>query len=512
MTLNRCFMLRGTGIRPFVLLLLSCLTLIPFTSQAQRTCGTQEYTDNMLKSNPNIRYRMRLVEDQTQENVKSSAARVNGDVVIPVVVHVVYQTTEQNISDAQIKSQIKVLNEDFQRKNSDRDQTPAIFQSVAANTGIRFQLATRDPNGNSTTGITRKKTYKASFYTNDNDVKYSAMGGVDPWPTDQYLNIWVCNLGLGILGYSQFPGGPKETDGVVIGYKFFGTIGDLKAPFNLGRTTTHEVGHWLNLRHIWGDGPCGVDDHVADTPAADAPSSGCYFGRKSCGSVNMTQNFMDYTDDACMNLFTKGQAQRMRALFAEGGHRHSLMESKGIPRNTPPKPEPQVTVLEFPDEVNIADVSKNSAFFSWNEVSSASQYMARMRRKGSNKWSPRKFQKTYVNATGLRSCTEYEFQLASISGSKSSSYSPSYIFKTEGCGSEAPIALQAPRSLKSQQIGSNQVKISWARVSGAVSYKVQYKIAGIKGIRSQLVSSNHMNIPKLRPGYRYIYRVRAHYA
>lgn len=496
----------------FLLSALLCLSTAPLL--AQRTCGTSQYMEEMIRSNPNIQYRMQMVEDQTQENVKSTVARVKGDIVIPVVVHVVHLNAEQNISDAQVMSQIKAMNADFQRKNIDRDQTPAIFQSVAASTGIRFQLATKDPKGNPTSGITRKKTFKSSFYTNDNDVKYSAMGGVDAWPTDQYLNIWVCNLGLGILGYSQFPGGPSETDGVVIGYKFFGTIGNLKAPFNLGRTTTHEVGHWLNLRHIWGDGPCGVDDHVADTPASDAPNQGCSFGHSSCGSVNMTQNFMDYTDDVCMNLFTKGQANRMRALFAPGGQRSSLLDSPAIPRNTAPTPEPESKpiAITYPEEVNVADVSANSAFLSWTDVSIAEKYMARLRRKGKRDWSPRNFEKTYINATGLKSCTEYEFQLASIVGKKTSPFSPTFLFKTEGCDVATQSNQGAPLGLKHQQVGRQQMKITWAPVAGAISYKVQYKIGGYKGIKSQVVSGREIIIPKLRPGVRYLYRVRAHFA
>jgi len=424
----------------------------------------------------------------------------------------VYTNAEQNISEAQINSQLKVLNADFQRKNTDQDQTPAIFQSVAASTGIRFQLASIDPQGNPTTGITRKKTYKNSFYTNDNDVKYSAMGGVDAWPTDQYLNIWVCNLGLGILGYSQFPGGPTETDGVVIGYKFFGTIGNLKAPFNLGRTTTHEVGHWLNLRHIWGDGPCGIDDHVADTPASDAPNQGCSFGHSSCGSVNMTQNFMDYTDDVCMNLFTRRQANRMRALFAVGGQRHSLLNSPALPQIPVPEPEAPPIVISYPQEVNVADVSSNSAFLSWAQVEIAEKYLARIRRKGNRDWSPRNFEKTYINATGLRSCTEYELQLASVVGKKTSDFSPTFIFKTEGCQVATPVSIKAPIGLKSQSLGGNQMKISWSPVPGAISYKVQYKIGGYKGIKSQVVSGEEILIPNIRSGVRYLFRVRAHYA
>ncbi|MEL6847205.1 MAG: M43 family zinc metalloprotease, partial [Bacteroidota bacterium] len=171
---------------------------------------------------------------------------------------------------------------------------------------------------------------------------------------------------LGILGYSQFPGGPAETDGVVISYKFFGTTGVVKRPFHLGRTTTHEVGHWLNLRHIWGDGPCGVDDLVDDTPGADGPNHGCAFGHSSCGSVNMTQNFMDYTDDACMNLFTKGQANRMRALFAPGGPRRSLLFSPGLVKEQAP-----IVSNYQPQNFQVHLVADNKVRMTWAPVDGA---------------------------------------------------------------------------------------------------------------------------------------------
>ena len=172
------------------------------------------------------------------------------------------------------KSQIDVLNQDYRGTNPDRSKVPDPWQSLAADPNIQFKLATKDPKGKATSGITRTKTTRDSFGTGDS-VKRDSEGGVAPWPTDRYLNFWVCNLGEGLLGYAQFPGGPAKTDGVVILYTAFGTKGAAAAPFNLGRTATHEVGHWLNLRHIWGDKTdCSGSDQVSDTPKAQMPNYG----------------------------------------------------------------------------------------------------------------------------------------------------------------------------------------------------------------------------------------------
>jgi len=162
-------------------------------------------------------------------------------------------------------------------------------------------------------------------------MKSASSGGSNAWPTNQYLNIWVCNMSGGILGYAQFPGGAAATDGVVIGYTCFGTTGTAQAPFNRGRTGTHEVGHWLNLRHIWGDATCG-NDLVSDTPVHNTSNYGCpsHPRSNSCGtSAEMFMNYMDYVDDACMQMFSNGQKARMQALFVSGGARASLASSPG---------------------------------------------------------------------------------------------------------------------------------------------------------------------------------------
>ncbi|SCY27236.1 Pregnancy-associated plasma protein-A [Nonlabens sp. Hel1_33_55] len=239
-----------------------------------------------------------------------------GVVNIPVIVHVLYNNNSENISDAQINSQIAVLNNDFRKTNSDAGSVPSEFAGLAADSEITFTLSS----------ITRTSSTRTSWGTND-AMKSSANGGVDAVDPANNLNIWVCNIGGGILGYAQFPGGPASTDGVVVAPQYFGTIGSATAPFDGGRTATHEVGHYLNLRHIWGDGRCNRDDFVADTPSSDRANYGCpSYPTSHCRSNDMTMNYMDYVNDDCMYMFSAGQKTRMRSLFAAGGARESLIK------------------------------------------------------------------------------------------------------------------------------------------------------------------------------------------
>ena len=310
---------------------------------AQRTCGAMEHLEMQLERSPKVAPMMDQIEQHTQEMINGRSA-VNGIITIPVVFHVVWNTSAENLSDAQLQSQLDVLNEDFRRLNADAANTPSAFTGVASDIEIEFCLASVDPNGNPTTGITRTQTTRTSFGTND-EVKFASSGGKDAWPAGDYLNFWVCDIAGGILGYAQFPGGAAATDGVVNDYAYTGRFGSAQAPFNLGRTATHEVGHWLNLRHIWGDGNCNVDDFVGDTPTAGGPNytgSPCTFpGPNSCNDgggdqPDMFQNYMDYSDDGCMNLYTAGQKARMRALFEPGGFRASLLSSNGCGTASPP--------------------------------------------------------------------------------------------------------------------------------------------------------------------------------
>ena len=213
---------------------------------------------------------------------------------------------------------------------SDIDLVPDPFKSFRADAKIEFKLASRDPDGNPTKGITRTRTKERAFGVND-EVKFTSTGGVDAWPTDKYCNIWVCTLSDRILGYAQFPGGPPETDGVVIASTAFGDIGTAAPPFNKGRTATHEVGHWLDLRHIWGDdsGACTGSDDVDDTPnQANANFGKPKFPSITCNNAphgDMFMNYMDYTDDDAMVMFSVGQIARMRATL--DGSRASLKTS-----------------------------------------------------------------------------------------------------------------------------------------------------------------------------------------
>lgn len=349
---------------------LLCLFSAAIGYAQQRSCATMEHLDSQKNLDPALQQKMDAIESFTSQKIlQNRQSKVVGDIItLPVVVHVLYNSNDENISDAQILSQIEVLNEDFRRTNADADNT----WSVAADSQIEFALATIDEDGNATTGITRKFSTITEWGTND-AMKLSSQGGTDAWDTSEYLNMWVCNIGSNLLGYAQFPGGSAATDGVVMGPQFFGSSDKgnnffLSAPFDKGRTTTHEVGHFLNLRHIWGDGGCGVDDFVTDTPSSDASNGGCATGHTSCGSVDMVENYMDYSDDDCMNLFTEGQKDRMRAVLETGGIRRSLALSDKFGDGTPTEPteptECTTTINSFP----YSDSFESS--IGWNQSSS----------------------------------------------------------------------------------------------------------------------------------------------
>ncbi len=294
----------------------------PVKTPKHRTCAQMVVHELLAETKPEYRERRLKAEEQTRQSIDSGGAmRVAAKLItIPVVVHVVYRTADENISDAQVKSQIVALNRDYRAKNADKSKVPAAWRGLAIDSKIQFKLATKDPGGKTTPGITRTATEVASFGP-DNTVKSSSTGGANAWPADRYLNIWACSLGEGLLGYAQFPGGPAKTDGVVILSSAFGTQGAVNAPFDKGRTATHEVGHFLGLRHIWGDrNDCGGNDFVADTPAARQANFGKpKFPHVTCNNGpngDMFMNYMDYVDDAAMFMFTAGQVARMNATLA----------------------------------------------------------------------------------------------------------------------------------------------------------------------------------------------------
>jgi hypothetical protein len=274
----------------------------------QRNCGTMSNHMRLLEMYPSFRDRLFKLEEQTAK-YRSSDQKITTVPIatIKVIVHVVYKDPSQNISDAQINSQIAVLNRDFRATNTDRSKTPAPFKGLISDTRVQFKLDR----------VTRTSTTKSSF-GDDNGVKKASTGGIAAIDTKKYLNMWVCALGGGLLGYAQFPGGPASTDGVVIHYRAFGTSGTAEAPYNKGRSATHEIGHYFNLRHIWGDTPdCSGSDLVADTPNAAGPNFGKpKFPTITCNNGpngDMFMNYMDYTDDDAMFMFTPQQVARIRA-------------------------------------------------------------------------------------------------------------------------------------------------------------------------------------------------------
>ena len=312
------------------LLIITILFSAFFVYAQQRTCGTMQHLDEIRNADPRIDkkiyYQNQEIDKWIAKNKNLSKSSV---LTIPVVVHVLWNTSSENISDAQIFSQMDILNEDFRKQNTDASNIPSAFAGSAADCEIEFCLAIQDPNGNPTTGITRTQTSVTSFsgYTS---MKYTSSGGIDAWNTSNYLNIWVCDLSSGLLGFATFPGGNASNDGVVCDYAYFGDIGTATYPFNKGRTATHEVGHYLNLYHIWGDSYCG-NDYVSDTPQHEESNYGCpsFPHGSNCSGTGsngeMFMNYMDYTNDACMYMFTTGQKNRMRATLTTS--RSSLLSS-----------------------------------------------------------------------------------------------------------------------------------------------------------------------------------------
>jgi hypothetical protein len=314
-----------------------------------RSCGTMPRYNQLLAHDAGFR-KLRveiLALTQAYKSVHASARLAPRTTLIrvPVVVHVIYNKDQDNISDDQIRSQIAVLNNDYQNIGQDPSRIPVLFRAVIGNPLLKFELAAFGPDGKPTTGIVRQKSDTTVFYADGpkgDGIKFAKTGGDAPWPADRYLNIWICNSleqdNQDVLGYSSFPGDPKNRDGVVIVNHAFGTTGTAITPFNKGRTATHEIGHWLNLFHIWGDdekGPdvCAGSDQVDDTPNQGVQNYGCPgFPHPSCKNDDkggdMFMNYLDYTDDSCMQMFTMGQVSRIEATLA--GYRSGIPQSPGL--------------------------------------------------------------------------------------------------------------------------------------------------------------------------------------
>jgi len=316
------------------------LFTLSLTAQVQTNnierCGTmrldQHYRELILDYATN-----RIASEQ---NVKSKlyANKSAGKIIIPVVIHVIYRLDDQNISDAQIQSQLDVMNKDFNKLNWDTMLVPAVWKPLIADCELEFKLANRDPDGNVTSGITRTKTSITDIASETGTVHYqTSQGGHDIWDRNSYLNIWVCEISGNTYGFASFPGAPAMSDGITIDFISFGINGTSKLPTDRGRTVTHEVGHWLDLFHVWGPNSnlnC-ESDFIDDTPiqrtANFSTNNICpFFPDTSCfndPNGDMFMNYMDYVDDKCMHMFTLDQKTRMIATL--NGIRSSILTSSG---------------------------------------------------------------------------------------------------------------------------------------------------------------------------------------
>jgi hypothetical protein len=412
-----------------LMFIVAALLFTGFQAQAQRNCGAMEVLERQLQEDPDMARRMTDIERHTKQYVASPNQGGRAVVTIPVVVHVVWRTNfpAENISDAQINSQIAVLNADFRMLNADASLIPSTFTGVAADAEVQFCLAQRKPDGTATNGIMRYQVSRTTDWGTNDAVKNPTQGGVAPWNASSYLNIWVCSIGGGILGYAQFPGGSASTDGVVNDYRYFGTTGTATAPFNKGRTATHEVGHYLNLRHIWGDATCG-SDLVGDTPTHNTANYGCPAAghRSTCTGtpIEMTMNYMDYSDDACMYMFSAGQKTRMQALFAAGGSRYGLTTSLGC---TPPTTG---GTCGTPSGLASSNVATTTATVSWAAVSGATSYNLQYKTAAATTWTTSSVTGTSANFTGLVASTTYNFQVQAVCSGTAGSYSSIASFTT----------------------------------------------------------------------------------
>ncbi|MBL7814647.1 MAG: T9SS type A sorting domain-containing protein [Saprospiraceae bacterium] len=386
---------------------------------------------HQIAEHPEMLEKMQNIERQTAQFAAEGRVEMRGgQMTIPVVVHIVYRTDVENISVEQIQSQIDALNRDYNKQNSDITKVPAEFSGRTADCQIRFQLASRDPQGKATSGIVRYATTKTKWGATD-DIKRTNKGGYANWDPTKYLNIYVCNIGDGILGYASFPSSPAYLDGVVIDYTAFGTMGTVRAPFNKGRTCVHEVGHWMNLIHVWGDLDCG-DDYVADTPQQKDANYGNvttpqYSICSGKTTRDMTVNFMDYVNDDCMFMFTAGQKTRIQALFASA--RASILNSDGCMPTAP-----STCDLGKP---TIKDVKSTSVTVVWNEILGMKKYSIEYKLDGTNNWIVSQTSNLSFTINGLVSGATYQCRMKGDCAE--GSYSEEVTFKT-------PTALQTKLS------------------------------------------------------------------
>lgn len=361
-----------------IIVMLLCPPLFFATLFAQNTphqCQSHVIMAQQMVADPMMKNRVEASERAIAAFANRAQLRGGNQITIPVVVHIF----SSGVTDAQVVSQIDALNRDYNKLNTDANNIPAEFKPVVADCEIKFQLAARTPQNDATNGIMRYTSSRSEWGGQD-DVKRPSKGGVAPWNPSKYLNIYVCAIGNGVLGYASFPNAPADVDGVVIDATAFGTTGTARRPFNMGRTCTHEVGHWLNLYHIWGDAACG-DDHCSDTPTQKEAHYGDvtkahYSNCSGTQTRDMSMNFMDYVNDGSMLMFSNGQKTRMQATLA--GVRASLLTSDAC--------VPPVQVGCAIKNISISELKTTAATFTWNAISGTKTYTIDIQKTGTTNW------------------------------------------------------------------------------------------------------------------------------
>ncbi len=310
--------------------------LLPIFIMAQdQYCGAIQPNFSRKNMDEASLHRLEELELFTQQWIAENQNKVTlrEIITIPVVVHIVWMDESEDFTDLEIEAQIDGLTADFRKMNDNASIIPTIFRPLAADVEIEFCLAKVDPNGKITNGIVRKETsfarVGASYSGNRRRICYDDLGGSNAWEPQNYINIWVGQLS-GLLGQATFPGMAQSEyeDGVFIDPNYFGFFCSTNNGYFHGRTLTHEMGHFFNLYHIWGQNGCDTGDLVDDTPMQDTSYQGLCPSHPqiSCGSEDMFMNYMDYVDDNCMAMFTQGQKLRMLAAL-DSDYRKTLKNS-----------------------------------------------------------------------------------------------------------------------------------------------------------------------------------------
>jgi len=472
-----------------LLLLIIAFTFTFNYSQAQRKCGTMDYWEAQKAQDPTLESKRIALEKWTQDMINAGKYSVDtaaNTINIPTVIHIVYKTNAQNVSDARVIEQLNMLNRDYAGLNT--HSMYSFPSSLKANTTLQYCLAQRTPDGLPTNGIERRVTTVSSFSTNNNVKKYTT-GGMDPWDVHNYMNIWVCNLSGGILGYGQFPSsGINSTYGLVVHFEAFGSTGALP-PYNMGGTSAHEIGHCLNLYHTWGDdgNACTGTDYCTDTPnQAGENYTPPSFPHITCGNGplgDMFMNFMDYTDDIALANFTPDQTDRMLALFAPGGVLNSITTSKGC---LPP-------ACDIPMGMNSTPYGFTNAILTWLPIGIQSGIELQYHLVGDSVWTD-----TILSGAALSTFTLnnlqpgslYEWQIRCLCDTTSSAFSAVNTFLTSEC-----VDTFEPNNLISaaKVIGANETNdtilamletrsdIDWYRFSMTNFKNVQIRMESLPG-------------------------------